>query len=31
MAKIFISYRREDTESVASHLKSELEKHVGKR
>lgn len=30
MAKIFISYRREDTESVANHLKSELEKHVGK-
>ena len=30
MAKIFISYRREDTESVANHLKSELEKYVGK-
>ena len=29
MAKIFISYRREDTESVANHLKSELEKYVG--
>jgi hypothetical protein len=30
MAKIFIRYRREDTESVANHLKSELEKYVGK-
>jgi hypothetical protein len=30
MAKIFISYRREDTESFANHLKSELEKYVGK-
>ena len=30
MAKIFISYRREDTESDANHLKSELEKYVGK-
>jgi hypothetical protein len=30
MAKIFISYRREDTEPVANHLKSELEKYVGK-
>jgi outer membrane murein-binding lipoprotein Lpp len=30
MAKIFISYRREDTEAVANHLKSELEKYVGK-
>ena len=30
MAKMFISYRREDTESDANHLKSELEKYVGK-
>jgi hypothetical protein len=30
MAKIFISYRREDTEPFANHLKSELEKYVGK-
>ena len=30
MAKIFINYRREDTESDANHLKSELEKYVGK-
>jgi hypothetical protein len=30
MAKIFISYRPEDTEAVANHLKFELEKYVGK-